>query len=80
MSCHHRIWQTLMGQVDKGMPFLRVFIPCNMHVAIAHEICPRVKEGALYFEPVCVLGKDKEARKAAADYSILSTVEEHSIF
>ncbi|KAJ6414192.1 hypothetical protein OIU84_006923 [Salix udensis] len=48
-----------------------------MHVAIAHGICPRVKEGALYFEPVCVLGKDKEARKAAADYSILSTVEEH---
>ncbi|KAJ6775652.1 CARBOHYDRATE-BINDING X8 DOMAIN SUPERFAMILY PROTEIN [Salix purpurea] len=46
-----------------------------MHVAIAHGICPRVKEGALYFEPVCVLGKDKEARKAAADYSILSTLQ-----
>jgi hypothetical protein len=76
MSCHPCILQTLLGQVDKGMPSLRIFILCNVHVAISHGICPRVKEGALY----CVFGKDKEARKAVAAYLILSTVDEHSIF
>jgi len=51
-----------------------------VHEAISHGICPRVKEGALYFAPNCVFGKDKEARKAVAAYLILSTVDEHSIF
>jgi hypothetical protein len=59
MSCHPCILQTLLGQVDKGMPSLRIFILCNVHVAISHGICPRVKEGALYFAPNCVFGKDK---------------------
>lgn len=80
MSCHPCILQTLLGQVDKGMPSLRIFILCNVHVAISHGICPRVKEGALYFAPNCVFGKDKEAKKAVAAYLILSTVDEHSIF
>jgi len=62
------------------MPSLRIFILCNVHEAISHGICPRVKEGALYFAPNCVFGKDKEARKAVAAYLILSTVDEHSIF